>query len=409
MTWNADICVVGGAGHVGLPLSVLLASKGKRVLVYDLNEEALEHVRAGRVPFMERGSEPLLKRVLAEGRLQATSKPEDLRGVKIVIATIGTPVDEFLNPTLRTIRECIDDILPHLPDGALLVLRSTVYPGVSDWIAQHIAAQGRRLLISFCPERVVQGQAIDELQVFPQIVSGATQEAEDAAAELFGLIATSIVRLRPIEAEFAKLFCNAYRYAQFAIANQFFMMTTMAGVDYYRVLKGLKQDYPRARDIPGAGLTAGPCLLKDTMQLSAFFGNQFGLGHMAMLVNEGLPLFIAQNMLPKTDLGQCTVGLLGMAFKANNDDTRSSLSYKLKKSLAMHVKRVLTTDPHVQGDPELLPLEQVVAESDVLILCAPHEAYRNLELSGKYVVDIWNLWDGRWHGPQSTLLGDRNT
>lgn len=393
---------------MGLPLSILFASKGKRVLAFDIDQAALQHVRAGKVPFMEKGAEPLLRKVLDEGRLKATSNPEDLRGVKIVIATVGTPVDEFLNPTLRTIRECIDGILPYLPDGAVLVLRSTVYPGVTDWIAQHIAAQGRHLLVSCCPERVVQGQAIEELQVFPQIVSGTTQAAEDAAAELFGLLATSIVRLRPIEAEFAKLFCNAYRYTQFAIANQFFMMTTMAGVDYYRVLKGLKQDYPRARDIPGAGLTAGPCLLKDTMQLSAFFGNQFGLGHMAMLVNEGLPLFIAQNMLPKSNLRESTVGLLGMAFKANNDDTRSSLSYKLKKSLAMRVKRVLTTDPHVQGDPELMPLEQVVAESDILILCVPHEAYRVLDLADKYVVDIWNLWDGRWPGPQSTLLGARD-
>jgi UDP-N-acetyl-D-mannosaminuronic acid dehydrogenase len=211
------------------------------------------------------------------------------------------------------------------------------------------------------------------------------------------------VRLTPIEAEFAKLFCNAYRYAQFALANQFFMMTTMAGVDYYRVLEGLQRDYPRARGIPSAGLTAGPCLLKDTMQLSAFFGNQFGLGHMAMLVNEGVPLFISQNMLPRVGLERSTVGLLGMAFKANNDDTRSSLSYKLKKSLAMRVQRVLTTDPYVTDDPDLLPLEQVVLESDIVILCAPHEVYRHLNLSGKYVVDIWNHWQGRWTGPQSTL------
>jgi UDP-N-acetyl-D-mannosaminuronic acid dehydrogenase len=377
-------------------LSILLASKGKRVLVYDIDQSALDAIRAGRIPFMERGGEAMLRSVLAEGRLQLSNKPESLRGIPVVITTIGTPVDEFLNPTLRTIRECVDDILPYLPDGALLVLRSTVFPGVSDWISQHIESQGRRVLVSFCPERVVQGQAIEELQIFPQIVSGTTPEAEQAAAELFGGIARSVVRLKPIEAEFAKLFCNAYRYAQFAVANQFFMMTHMAGVDYYRVLEGLKQDYPRARDIPGAGLTAGPCLLKDTMQLSAFFGNQFGLGHMAMLVNEGLPLFIAQNMLPKGDLRGSTVGLLGMAFKAENDDTRSSLSYKLKKSLAMRVKRVLTTDPYVQNDPDLTPLEQVLAESDILVLCAPHEAYRNLDLSGKFVVDVWNLWKGRW-------------
>ena len=248
------------------------------------------------------------------------------------------------------------------------------------------------MLVAFCPERIVQGQAIQELQTLPQIVSGTTPEAEDRAADLFALIAPSIVRLTPMEAEFAKLFSNAFRYIEFATANQFYIMASTAGVDYYRVIEGLKEGYPRAKGLPRAGLAAGPCLLKDTMQLAAFSRNQFSIGHSAMLVNEGLPSFIVDQLRQQHPLATMTVGLLGMAFKADNDDPRSSLSYKLKRLLAFQAGAVLTTDPYVRNDPDLLPLDEVVRRSDILVLGVPHTAYRELEVSGRIVVDIWNAW-----------------
>ncbi|HEU0048966.1 MAG TPA: UDP binding domain-containing protein, partial [Nitrososphaera sp.] len=230
------------------------------------------------------------------------------------------------------------------------------------------------------------------LQKLPQIVSGTTQNAEDRAAQVFLQIAPSVVRLKPIEAEFAKLFANAYRYIQFATANQFYMMANTAGLDYYRILQGMKQDYPRMRDIPTAGLAAGPCLFKDTMQLTAFCDNEFSLGNSAMLINEGLPLYLVNRIALKMDLSNQTIGLLGMAFKADSDDQRSSLSYKLKKVLRFRAREVLTTDPLVANDPEILPLEEVVDKSDLLILCTPHQVYKNLDLKGKPVVDLWNFF-----------------
>jgi UDP-N-acetyl-D-mannosaminuronic acid dehydrogenase len=389
---EADICIVGGAGHVGLPLSLVFASKGLRVRIFDIDHRALDTIARGTMPFMEQGAQPLLDAALRSGRLELTPNPAAVAGASTVILTIGTPIDEFLNPTLRMIKQCVDTLLPHLSDGQLIVLRSTVYPTVTDWLSKYLAQHGKRILIAFCPERIVQGHAIDELQTLPQIVSGTTPEAEEAAARLFGTIAPSIVRLTPTEAEFAKLFSNAFRYIEFAVANQFYTMATTAGVDYYRVIQGMQEGYARAANMPRAGLAAGPCLFKDTMQLAAFSKNEFSIGHAAMLVNEGLPSFLVDQMRQRYPLESLTVGILGMAFKANNDDRRSSLSYKMKRLLSFHAGTVLTTDPYVSDDPELVPLDEVVRRSDILVLCAPHRDYLTLDTTGKSIVDVWNFW-----------------
>lgn len=387
-----DICVVGGAGHVGLPLSILFATRNQRVLIYDVNERSMDVIRSGRMPFMEQGAEPWLKQVLAKGLLTFTGRAEDLAGAKAIIITIGTPVDEFLTPSLRVITRCFDALLPFLSEEQLIVIRSTVYPGVTDSLTKYVESKGKRLRLAFCPERIVEGQAIEELQTLPQIVSGTTPGAEDDAARLFGLIAPQIVRLAPIEAELVKVFSNAYRYIQFAVTNQFYMIASAANLDYYRILDGMKRDYPRSKHFPLAGFAAGPCLFKDTMQLASFYRNQFGLGFQAMLVNEGMPQFVVDRLDATYPLDQMTVGLLGMAYKAESDDPRFSLSYKLKKILLFRAKAVLTTDPYVKDDPELLSLDDVIRKSDILILCAPHDAYRNLNLEHKIVVDIWNFW-----------------
>lgn len=388
---TVDLTVVGGGGHVGIPLVLAFAEAGFRVNVNDLNREVLETLKSGRLPFIENGGEALLAQALERDRLMFSDSPAGISGPGPVIVTIGTPIDEFHNPTREVVQECIDDLLPHLVDGQLLVLRSTVFPGTTDWVASYIQRKGRDLKIAFCPERVVQGHGIRELKEMPQIVSGTTLEAEAEAVKLFSVIAPELVRVSPREAEFAKLFNNAYRYIEFATANQFYLITKSAGVDYRRVQEAMKHNYPRARGIPSPGLAAGPCLFKDTMQLAAFAQNQFSLGNAAMLVNEGLVLHLVDDLRRRFDLGTMTIGLLGMAFKAEIDDTRASLSYKFKKVLSNHAHAVLTTDPYVNGDPDLLPLDDVIARSDLMILCAPHARYRDLDLGGKPVVDIWGF------------------
>ena len=384
-----DLTIVGGGGHVGIPLVLAFAQAGFRVNVHDLDCAVLDTLRAGRLPFIELGGEDLLAAALARGQLVFTSQPADITPRAPVIITIGTPIDEFLNPVRKVVQDCIDALLAHLADGQLVVLRSTVFPGTTEWLDGYLRRRGHALLVAFCPERVVQGKGVAELKETPQIISGTTHEAAQAAAALFSPIAAELVMTSPREAEFAKLFNNAYRYIEFAIANQFYLIAKSAGLDYRRIAHAMKHNYPRARGIPSPGLAAGPCLFKDTMQLAAFAQNQFSLGNAAMLVNEGLVLHVVDDLDRRYALSGMTVGLLDMAFKAEIDDTRSSLSYKFKKALAPLAAGVLTTDPFVTSDPELRPLDEVNAQSDLHILCAPHAAYRALDFAGKPVVDVW--------------------
>jgi UDP-N-acetyl-D-mannosaminuronic acid dehydrogenase len=391
---NADVTVVGGAGHVGIPLVLALAEAGLRVNVNDLNQTSLNTLESGRLPFIESGAEEVLAKALAGKRLVFTNSSNRISTSGPVIITIGTPIDEFLNPVRRVVQDCIDAMLPRVADGQLLVLRSTVFPGTTDWLASYLKAQGRNLKVAFCPERVVQGFGLKELREMPQIVSGTTPQAERDAAALFERITPEVVVVRPIEAEFAKLFSNAYRYIEFAATNEFYLVARSAGVDYQRVLKAMKHNYPRLKSMPRPGFAAGPCLVKDTMQLSAFARNQFGLGHAALLINEGLVLHVVEVLKRHYDLATMAVGLLGMAFKAESDDTRASLSYKFKKVLNGQARAIMTTDPFVTTDPDLMPLDAVIAQSDLMILCAPHAVYRDADFKGKPVFDVWGHLEG---------------
>jgi UDP-N-acetyl-D-mannosaminuronic acid dehydrogenase len=387
----ADVTVVGGAGHVGIPLVLAFAEAGLTVNVNDLNENALATLKSGKLPFIEHGAAPLLAKALASNKLLFTSAPNAISHTGPVIITIGTPVDEFLNPVQAEVQRCIDGLLPHVADEQLLILRSTVYPGTTDWLHDYLKRLGRKNRVAFCPERVVQGYGIKELREMPQIISATSPDAEKEAIAIFGRIAPEVVVVKPIEAEFAKLFNNAYRYIEFAASNQFYMIAKSAGADFKSIMRAMKQNYPRAKSFPGPGFSAGPCLFKDTMQLAAYARNQFGLGHAAMQVNEGLVLQLVDDLRRVYDISEMTVGLLGMAFKAEIDDTRASLSYKLKHTLEMCARNVLTTDPFVTTDPSILSLDQVVARSDILILCTPHSVYAEADLKGKPVVDVWGF------------------
>jgi UDP-N-acetyl-D-mannosaminuronic acid dehydrogenase len=268
-------------------------------------------------------------------------------------------------------------------------MRSTVYPSTTAYVHQHLEARGCRVDVAFCPERIAEGHALEELHSLPQIIGADDDRAAARAEELFRVLASKTIRTSTKEAELAKLFTNTWRYMKFAVANQFFMIADQAGVDYTNVLRAIREDYPRAVDLPGPGFAAGPCLFKDTMQLAAFTSDHFPLGQAAMQVNEGLPAYIVAALERRYGgLQGKTVGILGMAFKSESDDTRASLSYKLRKLLSWAGARVVCTDPYVQ-DERLTTLECVLDESDVLILGAPHKAYRGLQIGGKDVVDVW--------------------
>jgi len=392
MTFENDVVVVGGGGHVGLPLAIALASRGKRTVVYDVAESAVARIRQAKMPFIEPGADVVLEKVVSEGLLTASTDPSVVATAENVIVVIGTPVDEHLNPDPNAIPRALATCAPFFRDGQLLALRSTIYPGVTALVRDMVADMGLDVDVAFCPERIAEHKAMTELFELPQIVSGYTPTAIERAGTLFGSLTDSIVELTPEEAELAKLFTNTWRYIKFAAVNQFYMMANSKGVDFERVRAGLTQDYPRAQDMPGPGFAAGPCLFKDTMQLAAFSDNTFQLGHSAMLVNEGLPLYIASRLDEAHDLSDKTVGILGMAFKSGSDDIRSSLSYKLQRVLRFKAKEVVATDPHVPAsiDSTLLPLEEVLQRADILIVATPHSEYRELD-THKPVADVWNL------------------
>lgn len=389
-TFDHDVVVVGGCGHVGLPLAIALASRGLDVAIQDIDARAVALVLSGELPFMENGAQVVLQQVLADGQLTATTDRDVIGRAESVVVVIGTPVDEHLNPDPHAVTKALRESLDSFRDGQLVVLRSTVYPGVTRTIERLFTDAGLDLDVAFCPERIAEGRAMEELFSLPQIVSGRTQEARARAAKLFGALTQSIVELEPEEAELAKLFTNNWRYIKFAAANQFYVMANDHGLDYDRIRRALAHDYPRAADMPGAGFAAGPCLFKDTMQLAAFTDNSYVLGHSAMLVNEGLPLYLVTRMEQAHDLADLRVGILGMAFKGESDDIRSSLSYKLKRILEFRSREVFCTDPYVTVDDTLLPIEEVLERSDVLVIGAPHKVYADVS-TDKPVVDVWNL------------------
>ena len=386
----SSICVVGGCGHVGLPLAMAFARTGVSVVAFDINPVAVDLVNGKTMPFDEPEAPAILSQIIDAGLFRASTDPAEVAQADAVIVVVGTPVDEHLNPDTQAVPDAVAELVPYLRDNQLLVLRSTVYPGVTRLVEERLAAHGMKTDVAFCPERIAEGKAFTELYSLPQIVSGRNPSAVARATELFGLLTDSIVETTPEEAELAKLFTNTWRYIKFAAANQFYMIANEHGIDFEQVRHAITFDYPRANDMPGAGFAAGPCLFKDTMQLAAFNNNNFFLGHASMMVNEGLPMYLVDRMDRRFELKNLTVGILGMAFKAESDDIRSSLSYKLRRILRYKAANVLCTDPFVTTDPNLVPLEEVLARADVLVIGAPHSAYRGLKPK-QAVVDIWNL------------------
>lgn len=387
---DLDVVIVGGCGHVGLPLALSLADCGYKVGIDDIDAAKVELVKGGHAPFEETGAQALLQKLLPTGRLQLASDPAMILRTDTVILVIGTPIDEFMNPSVRIFDRVVDDLVPHLNDGTLIVLRSTVFPGTTESVERRLRSAGKDAEVAFCPERIAEGHALEELRSLPQLVGASSDGAFERASRLFERLGVSVVRTTPQEAELAKLLTNTWRYMKFAIANQFFQIVHRSGLDYNRVLDAIRHDYPRAVDLPGPGFAAGPCLLKDTMQLSAFTPDHFPMGQAAMQINEGLPNYIVDTLNSRKPLQGRTVGILGMAFKGESDDPRASLSYKLRKLAQFKGARVLCTDPYIE-DPTFEPLEKVLRESELLVIAAPHRAYRKLELDGRDVVDIWGI------------------
>ena len=386
----SKIVVVGGGGHVGLPLTIVLANSGHHAIALDISQPTVDLINSGKMPFFEEGAQELLTRTLENETFSATTDHRIIESADVVIVVIGTPVDEHLNPDPNSVVTAISACIPYMNSTQLVILRSTLFPGVTARVSALLKSKGLTPDVTFCPERILEGQALKELKELPQIIGATTDSGANRAIAIFESLGVKTISVLPEEAELAKLFTNVWRYIKFAAANQFWLMSNEAGLDFSRIREAISFDYPRAADLPNAGFTAGPCLFKDTMQLAAFSNNNFGLGHSAMLVNEGLPLYVVRKIEEKYDLSDKTVGILGMAFKGESDDIRSSLAYKLKKILQFKSAEILASDPFVTIDKTLVSQSELLAKADIIVIGAPHHTYRNLE-TDKPVIDIWNI------------------
>jgi UDP-N-acetyl-D-mannosaminuronic acid dehydrogenase len=383
-----QISIVGGGGRVGLPLAILLAEQGHSIVVVDSDQNRVNLINSRSMPFVEIGIDEILLKLRTD-QLIATTNNEKIRSSDVCILIIGTPVNDDGTPSANFIGDLIIDLSKYLQSTKLLILRSTVYPGITEEISNIIRENCKETLVAYCPERIAEGKALEELKLLPQIIGVDSEKAYDIAREVFRGVTPKFIKTTFKEAEITKLFANTYRYFKFAIANEFFQICQSNDINWENVWLALKQDYPRGKDLPQPGFAAGPCLVKDTMQLNYFARNRTILGKSAININENFPEYIVELLESKYDLKQMTVGILGMTFKADVDDFRASLSFKLKNILKSKSEKVLCSDELLQKD-YFISSEKLIKDSDIVIIATPHSAYSRLIIN-KPLVDIWRI------------------
>jgi UDP-N-acetyl-D-mannosaminuronic acid dehydrogenase len=395
---RTDKVAVVGMGRVGLPLALFLADRGMTIHGVDIDEKRVSTLHARGMPFIEAGADILLQKHVGV-RFHPTVEIAAVAAAEVVILTLGTPVDEHMNPDFRAIESIVSDLRPHLGTGKLLILRSTVTPGTTEYVRRKLDASGlivgKDVFLAFCPERIAEGRSLEELPEIPQII-GALDDASRAKAKAFfsGLV-TTVLETDTRSAEIAKLFCNVYRYIDFAIGNEFMMIADMFERDIYEIIELCNHGYKRA-GLKRPGFTGGPCLHKDGFFLLDRTPYP-DLLTTAWKINESVPGYLIDGLEKRMGpLENRVVAILGLAFKKNIDDTRNSLAYKAIKSLGRRGAAILKHDPFVMpGD-----LEAILVKADAVLICTDHDAYAKMGWKGiarmtrpgTHIADVWNLW-----------------
>ena len=388
MIIKKKIAIVGGLGHVGLPLSFSLALKKFDVTSIDIDTKKIEKIKKNILPFKEKG---LLKIIKLQKKLKIrfTNKYDCINKSDVIFITLGTPIDEYFNPDLNFFFNAFKKIIPFLKNGQIIILRSTVFPGTTRKLESILKDKKLNVSLAFCPERISQGNGIKELAELPQIISASDTKTFNICVKIFKSLTNKIIKTSYEEAEIAKLFCNTWRYIKFAIANQFYTICKDKNLDFEKIRNAMIYKYDRAKDFPNSGFSAGPCLLKDTMQLSAYSRQLFTFGHSAMLVNENLPEFLISDLKKTRKIKNLKVGILGMAFKPNNDDRRDSLAFKLKKKLIYEGCKVFCTDVYMK-DKFLVTTQKILNTCNVIFIGCPHDEYKNIKFKkNTRVIDCW--------------------
>lgn len=397
------VASVVGIGRVGLPLALFLADQGYHVYGIGRDKEKLATLQKGKMPFIEEGA-PLLKKYV-NNRFIPTHQYNVLKKSDVIILTLGTPIDENMNPVLDQINTAMDNVFPFLKKGQLIILRSTVSPSTTTYVKERIAMEtkltvGKDVFLAFCPERIAEGKSITETKEIPQIIGGVDTASTKKAKEFFESCGISCLLTDATSAELAKLFTNMYRYISFAIANEFMVLAENFDRNIHEIVDLVNTGYKR-NGLALPGLTAGPCLFKDGFFLVN--DNPFlDLITASWKINEAMPLFLIKKLKDKTTLVYKKVTLLGLAFKPEIDDTRESLSFKIRKALLREHATVTLHDPFVklyQYQKVSHDLIKSISGADVIIIATRHNEYVERKdemlkhLKPKTLIcDIWNIY-----------------
>lgn len=390
MAINNTISIIGGAGHIGFPLAIAFANKNFNVNIVDKNSKNLDEIKSGKVPFYELGAKQILLKCLKKKKLSFSQSLNSIKKSKYIVICIGTPIDSKKKPQTKEFYDFFSMLKKYLNKNQIIIIRSSVYPGIINKIQKKYKKINTN--ISYCPERIVQSKALMELPILPQIVSGIGKKSINESAKLFKKITKKVIITTIREAELIKLYSNANRYINFAIANQLYLMCESQKINFENVRKFMMQGYERNINLPSAGFSAGPCLLKDTMQLKSFFKERFDLGYAAMKINEKSMIDLVINKIKKIKNYKNKVfGLMGVAFKSETDDIRDSLSIKLIQKLKNMKMKVIYTDEYY-FDKNLLNLKEFIKKSEVIIVGAPHKKYKKIKFpKKKYFIDVWDI------------------
>ena len=383
MKFKFHISIIGGAGHVGFPLGLIFASKNLKVSLIDKNRANLNLIEKGICPFKEELGLEYLKKY--KKNISTSLNVNDIKYSKFIVICIGTPVGKNLNPLKNGLFKIFRKIKKVIKSDQHIIVRSSIHVNAMKEIKDKFKFKN----LTYCPERIVQGKSLVELPKLPQLVSGFNRKSVEKSKNLFLKICKKVVVTSVQESELIKLFSNSFRFVHFAISNQFYMMCEELGLNYEKIRKIMKYGYDRNNFIPSAGFASGPCLSKDTMQLSSFFNHKFLLGKVAMDINHGLPGFIIKNLKKKINIKNKTIGILGLSFKAETDDIRDSLSIELIKILKKNKIKYLSNDPYYKFKANT-PIKDLIKKSNIIILAIPHKTYMKIKIpKNKIFINIW--------------------
>lgn len=411
-----DVAVIG-LGYVGLTLAVALADTGFRVLGVEKRADVVDMTNQGKPHFSETGLAEMLGHAVETGHLVATQELGDAHA-QVYVITVGTPLNSDGTARVDYIEAAAREVAENMPDGALVVLRSTVKIGTArEVVAPILAVSGKRFEIAMCPERTLEGRAMRELRVLPQIVGADTPETRERAAHFFYKLTPTAVQVSSLEtAEIIKLVDNTFRDVQFGFANEVARICDAFGVNAMEVIPGGKLGYERT-NVALPGLVGGPCLEKDPHILAQSLrsvGVELDITTAARRVNERQPVETVDWVLREHARRADTpprIGLLGMAFKGApaTDDLRGAMSLAVLAAIREKAPEAEVTlfDPVCSGTQlsEAAPrcavaehIEEAIGGVDIAIIAnnhpelatwRPRQMLRVMAESG-FIYDYWN-------------------